>query len=131
MQAETSLRHQRNSGEVRKGILVSKRNFSSLLDTAAQHLKLPSSNTGEHITHSVVVAQFRMLKCKARVASLLRPESGFFYPRGVVRDQHSAASCCNDLVSVEGKCRDVTQHAGASCLVGCAKSFCRILQNGN
>src|SRR5256885_8350209 len=59
------LRHKQNAGKVSKRVPVAEGDSAALFHAQIEDLQLTSPNAREHVTHAVVVANFRVLICDA------------------------------------------------------------------
>src|SRR5437879_5028741 len=111
MAAVCRLRHERYAGNIGKSIPVAEGDGPALLDPQIEDSELPSADTRQDITHPVVVPNFGMLISDPWIASLRRPESGFFDDAAPPRHEHPAAGSGDNLVAVEREYGEVAEGA--------------------
>src|SRR6185437_16864014 len=128
MKHEGCLGHRHDVWQICQSLMVAKRDCTTLFHSKIENCQLATADAREHVAHAVVVPDFGMLISKTRITSLLRPEARLINPRGVRRDQHPTAGCCDDLVSIE---REDTNSSRRSCgltsIVG-SQRFCSVFQ---
>ena len=89
--------------------------------------QLTPDDTGDHIAHAVVIAQFFVLIPGSVLTALGGPLSGLVGGFQVIGQQHTAGRTGDDLIAVEGDDTQIAEGAGLPTLVGCAHGLSSIL----
>src|SRR6185437_4124250 len=93
----------------------------------AQHAQLPAADGREHVAHPVVVADFRMLVMRRRVARLRGELERVRHQPRVIAHEHPSATRGDDLVPVEREYARTAEGADGATPVGGAERFGGVL----
>ena len=118
-------------GRSAQGALVVREVAPPRLNAVAEHLQLAASNSGQHVAHAVVVADFGVLVVGGRLAGLRGQLAGVGNEVPVVGDEHAAAGGGDDLIAVEGVNAGLPQRARRPLLVGGAQCLGCIFDQGD